>query len=391
MRCCRSIIGVVMTAMGWYRLGGFQRQSFPTCYPRSAIAVVLLAVLLPVFGEWSVALAQIRTDPQSEIRKSEVGVLVERLRRLERNLTLLQKQVYGGAQPVDPDAGLQAPSESSQGASRSAAWLEKRFTNLEEQLRKLTNMIEEVGYQARQNQDRLQVVSDDTALRLDALENQLRTLTGGQPTTQNPAVTDGSSLAVPSVDAAAQAEAAQDGVLGQLRVPVPQNADQNNALSDQGNNGKTANTADKPNTGENTGEEVALLPAALPKEQYDFAVELLWGSDYAKAEKALREFIDANPDDALVGNAHYWLGETYYARKNYTQAAVIFAEGYKKYQDGKKAPDFLLKLALSLSQIGEAQQACRALSELESVFPDAPTAIGNRAARERNVLECPAS
>ena len=363
-------------------MGRFQPEN-----PRKpSVAFFLAAFFLAVslLALPSAVLAQLGSESPSEIRGNEVGALVDRLRRLERDINLLQKQVYGGREEnaVDPAAG--SSSRSSRGSAHSVAWIKQNFADLDEQLRQLTNMIEEVGHQTRQTQDRLQVVNDDTAARLDALENQLGTLTGGAVAAQTATAADRPSFEAPSLDAAAQAEAAQGGVLGQLRVPISRN--DGDVVSDQGDN--TADTADTA-TADNKGEEVALLPAALPKEQYDFAVALLWGSDYAKAERALREFIKMNPQNALVGNAQYWLGETYYARKNYTQAAVVFAEGYKKYQDGKKGPDFLLKLALSLSQIEESQQACRTLAELESAFPNAPKAIKKRADRERKTLECP--
>ena len=106
------------------------------------------------------------------------------------------------------------------------------------------------------------------------------------------------------------------------------------------------------------------------------------------AEESFRAFIAANGENDLVANAHYWLGETFYVRKNYTRAAVIFAEGYEKFPGSDKAPDNLLKLGLSLANINEQQQACKAFFELERRFTNVPSVITNRALKERKAIGC---
>ena len=76
----------------------------------------------------------------------------------------------------------------------------------------------------------------------------------------------------------------------------------------------------------------------------------------------MRSFIQRYPNDSLAGNAQYWLGETYYVRKDYNNAAAVFAEGYQKYPKGGKAADNLLKLGMALGQLGQKTDACRAPS-----------------------------
>ena len=73
-----------------------------------------------------------------------------------------------------------------------------------------------------------------------------------------------------------------------------------------------------------------LAPAAAGgsiNEQFNHAFGLVKQADYGGAETALRAFIDAHPGDPLAGNAHYWLGQTYYARNKFPEAATTFAEG----------------------------------------------------------------
>ena len=86
----------------------------------------------------------------------------------------------------------------------------------------------------------------------------------------------------------------------------------------------------------------------------------------------MRNFIQAHPDHELSGNAQYWLGETYYVRKNYEDAVVAYLEGYQKYPKNQKAPDNLLKLGMSLANLGKKQEACATFTQLRQKFPKAP-------------------
>jgi tol-pal system protein YbgF len=131
-----------------------------------------------------------------------------------------------------------------------------------------------------------------------------------------------------------------------------------------------------------------VLPAGSASEQYNFAFGLLKQADYPAAETALKSFVRQHPDDGLAGSAQYWLGETYYARGNYAEAAVAFAEGYKRYPKGSKAPDDLLKLGMSLARANQKQNACTALVQLDRDFPNPGNAIKERAKDEKKKLGC---
>jgi tol-pal system protein YbgF len=131
-----------------------------------------------------------------------------------------------------------------------------------------------------------------------------------------------------------------------------------------------------------------VLPAGSASEQYNFAFGLLKQADYPAAEEALKTFIRQHPDDGLAGSAQYWLGETYYVRGNYSDAASAFAEGYKRYPKGAKAADDLLKLGMSLARANQRQNACIALAQLDRDFPNPGNAIKERAKDEKKKLGC---
>ena len=79
----------------------------------------------------------------------------------------------------------------------------------------------------------------------------------------------------------------------------------------------------------------AKLPTGSAQEQYDYAFGLLRAADYANAEVALGTFIKSHPDNSLTSNAHYWLGETYYVRGKYGDAAAAFARAADSAQSSK--------------------------------------------------------
>ena len=131
-------------------------------------------------------------------------------------------------------------------------------------------------------------------------------------------------------------------------------------------------------------------PLEIPgtaKEHYDYAYNLLLSKDLGGAQIAFKAFIKKYPNHELAANAKYWLGETHYASQNFQKAAKKFLVGYQEHKTNPKAPDNLLKLALSLEQLKENQKACTILKKIQSEYPKA-TAILERAKQESAKLKC---
>jgi tol-pal system protein YbgF len=124
------------------------------------------------------------------------------------------------------------------------------------------------------------------------------------------------------------------------------------------------------------------------KQLYETAYGYLLQQDYGAAEAAFDDFLRRFPNDALSGNAQYWLGESFYVRGNYKSAASAFLKGYQTYGRSQKAPDSLLKLGLSLDRLGQKDAACSSFGELATRFPSAPAQVKSRAESERRRLGC---
>lgn len=136
----------------------------------------------------------------------------------------------------------------------------------------------------------------------------------------------------------------------------------------------------------------ALAPASEtsndPKQLYETAYGYLLQRDYGAAETAFDEFLKKFPSNSLSGNAQYWLGETHFVRGEYKAAASAFLKGYQTYSQSPKAPDNLLKLAMSLDRLGQKDAACASFGELLSKFPTAPENVKARAQSERQRVGC---
>jgi tol-pal system protein YbgF len=136
----------------------------------------------------------------------------------------------------------------------------------------------------------------------------------------------------------------------------------------------------------------ALPPASEtsndPKQAYETAYGYLLQRDYGSAESAFNDFLTKFPNDSLSGNAQYWLGETYFVRGQYKAAAGAFLKGYQTYAQSGKAPDSLLKLAMSLDRLGQKDAACSSFAELSTKFPSAPQSVKARAQSERQRVGC---
>jgi tol-pal system protein YbgF len=130
------------------------------------------------------------------------------------------------------------------------------------------------------------------------------------------------------------------------------------------------------------------LHSGSAQDSYDQAFGLLRQRDYAAAAQAFHDFVASYPDDGLAGNAQYWLGETYFVRGDFENAAAAFDYGYRLYPQGGKAAENLVKLAMSLGKVGRAAEACTLLDRLGGEFPGAPASIVERAKSERQGLGC---
>jgi len=255
----------------------------------------------------------------------------------------------------------------------SALGTDVRLDQLEDQQRQLIGQIEQLQNAINQLGSRLDKLSSDVDLRFNALEHAAPPAASPAPASAAPAgppPKGAANAATPPSPPPSGSMGTGNGVLGTL--PAGEAPGGANAATTA-----TSGVANPP----------AATPAT-PQDQYNHAFGLLQRADYPNAETALRAFVKQFPKDPLAGNAQYWLGETYYVRKDWNDAAIAFAEGYQKYPKSSKAMDDLLKLGMSLAQLGQKSNACAAYARLDHDFPTAPAPIKEHAADEKKKAGC---
>jgi tol-pal system protein YbgF len=125
-----------------------------------------------------------------------------------------------------------------------------------------------------------------------------------------------------------------------------------------------------------------------PQRLYEQAYGYLLQKDYGAAEESFETFLKRHPGHHLAGNAQYWLGETFFVRGQYRPAAAAFLKGYQDYAKSQKAPESLLKLAMSLHRLGQKDAACSSFKELAAKFPTPPAHVRSLAKTERQRSGC---
>jgi len=248
-----------------------------------------------------------------------------------------------------------------------------KLSEIEKQFQDLTNKFEEINFKLDKLSSRLSKVQADNQLRFQNLENN---------TTAN-------NLQNNSLTSLPKTESKQKKILPGSSKPQDLGSI---SYKDMTTNNQTQIIQSVDSTKSISTEifksEEKILPEGTPKDQYEFAASFLKVGDYNMAERAFREFVDNNPDNELSGNAQYWYAETFRIRQLYTDAASAYLEGYQKYPKSEKAPINLLKLGVSLVQIGEKDQGCLMIAGVKKQYPDATQSVLQKAKYEEKKFEC---
>ena len=261
---------------------------------------------------------------------------------------------------------------------------EVRLTRIENDIRKLTGSNEEVMYRLTQLNQQLEKQLEDMQFRIDALEKELAAARGGQAQ----GAPDG---APPPADMGGDGMNGDQGMAGDAPTrmqggrPPAAGGRVPDSLRDQ-----LDSPGGTPPPARGAPEETPepYLEGDTPDAQFNYAFSLLRRDDYQGAEEAFRAFLALNPQHRAAPNAKYWLGKTYFAQKNYTEAARILLDGYKQFADSDKGPDMVLTLGLSLKELDQKEQACATFDELTRRYPKASPSIKQKAQAAQQSTGC---
>ena len=293
----------------------------------------------------------------------------EILEKIQSDIKTLEKAVYSGSINLNSEnngnSNLSTNNNSEDVLTRHLL----KLSEIENQFQQLTNKFEEINFKLDKLSNRMSKVQADNQIRFQDLEKGL-SLDGNNKKITKKNIDNDEELPGSS----------QPQDLGSISYKDTAT----NETSQQTQSIETTATI----VTETFQSEEKILPKESPKKQYEFATSFLKVGDYSTAERAFREFVQSNPEHDLAGNAQYWYAETFRIRQLYTDAASAYLEGYQKYPKGEKAPINLLKLGVSMIQIGEKDQGCKMIDGVKNQYPEANQSVIQKAKYESQKFEC---
>ena len=297
--------------------------------------------------------------------------IYETLEIIKNDIKTLERAVYSGSieikKSTTKDLDVVLDSNSEDVLTRHLL----KLSEVEDQFRQLTNKFEEINFKLDKLSNRLSKIQNDNQIRFQDIEIAMNNVEVTTQLTSKPKIDTNNVLPGSS----------QPQDLGSISYKDAETTEQSQQI-------QSVETTASVVT-ESFQEEEKILPKDLtPKKQYEFATSFLKVGDYSTAERAFREFVLSNSNHELAGSAQYWYAETFRIRQLYTDAASAYLEGYQKYPKGNKAPINLLKLGVSMVQIGEKDQGCKMINGVELQYPKANQSVIQKAKYESKKFEC---
>jgi tol-pal system protein YbgF len=295
-------------------------------------------------------------------QQDKMNELLDKLDKIQKDIQTLEKAVY-----------TKNPNLPSDNISLNEALTRQltKISELEKQIQQMTHRYEENSYQLQQLSDKLNKVSNDNQLRLQQLENNKF---ASDKVSSPKEVIEEKKISLPKMN--------DKNILNKEEVDEISD-DGDNSLKDKSVGSESIKLKEKSNKA-----QAKILPKASVAERYKFAMNIMKSGDFEKAEIAFKEFVDAHSKHELAGSAQFWYGETFYIRQLYEDAAVAFLDGYQKYPNSPKAPENLLKLGVTLAELGETEQGCKMIANLKKAYPKTDASILQKSSYEKKRFNC---
>jgi tol-pal system protein YbgF len=328
----------------------------PSC-PNKKNRMRLINIIKKIFLSLVFA-SFIITASVAEEEDEKINAITDQIQIIAQDLKTLEKAVY---KKSDITGSVSSNNLNEDVLTKHLL----KLNEIEEQFRNITNKFEEINFKVDKLSNRITKIQSDNQLRFTDLETN----------TSNPILNkkqNNKKTSLPGTDKAQDFGAAP--AYTTTNLPAKQETQSIESAS-------TVIT-------EKAEMNSSLLPDKPAKDQYDFALSFMKIGDYETAEFALKEFINKNKTHDLAGNAQYWYGETFRVRQLYSDAATAYLDGYQNYPKSTKAPENLLKLGITLVQLGEKDQGCTMITGLKKQYPKANKSVLQKAQYEEKKFKC---
>lgn len=268
-------------------------------------------------------------------------------------------------------------------AQMSASDLVMRLEALENQIRQMTGQIEQLQFRNQQLEQQLKRTTEDTEFRFQELSGGKGTNSGAPPR----------AAAAPQRPPVAQAPQPQAPQAQLPQAPLPQapapGGRRGDAFDPNANPGAPGAPLDLANAGSDPRRGAAVAPPSeSPRDYFDMGYGHFQRRDYANAEQTFKDFLARFPSDKMAPEANYWLGESLFQRQRYQDAAEAYLVVTTKYGQNSRAPDALLRLGQSLAAMGQKEMACASFAEIGRKYPNSSAAVKQGAEREQKRVRC---
>ena len=290
--------------------------------------------------------------PAQAQQRVQVGNLIDRIDRLETEVTRLRVSPGGGGDSV-------------------------RLDQIEQELRRLTGIIERLEYDSRRAASAAEKRADAFEERLSALEQ------GSASVASRPSVTTESSFA-------------------SATPPLVQPPLGSRAFNDPDPNARPLPTFEpqatfQPQPDPFQPQPLQMQPLNPQPSQggfqdanalYDDGIRLLNVGSFDQAGAQFEDLIAKYPQDPKAVPAQFWLGDMHFKLGRFEQAASAFLDSFRNWPEGAKAPDSLLKLGMTLANIGKTEEACLSFKQVSARYPGASPSLLRRADIESQRYRC---
>jgi tol-pal system protein YbgF len=247
----------------------------------------------------------------------------ETLQSIRSELTQLYAEVQALRAEMAGDGGATATAQLNGPAV-------VRLDAMEQQLREVTGQVEQLRFRMDQ------IVVDGTR-RIGDLEFRLVELEGGDLSALGETPTlGGEAVEMASVIPAPSDDSLEDGV----ELAVSEEAD------------------------------------------FDAATQSLGDGDYANAVIQFGQFLSNYPGGPLSARALFHMGEAQEAMGQHKDAARSYLDSFTTRPDGSYAPQALMRVAISLGELGKVDNACQTLNEVLVRYPNSAVIEQTRSSQQ---------
>jgi tol-pal system protein YbgF len=103
---------------------------------------------------------------------------------------------------------------------------------------------------------------------------------------------------------------------------------------------------------------------------YNKAFQLFRGGQFNAARTEFSKYLELYKDGELADNSQFWLGECYYAEKNYRQAIAAYEKTIKNYPKSDKVSSAMLKQGMAFVELGDKTAGKILLKKVIKTYPN---------------------